>query len=268
MRRVLLGIFTYLEFGFFLAVLWPFFLGSALIHRRTDPGMRLRGRWMRRLGRIPSTITPLWRLSWDGTPPADIHSRPYVVVANHESTTDPFLVSHLPWDMRWIGKEELFKLPLLGSFFSLAGDIPLRRGSGESVKRMLEQCRLTLRAKVPIMIFPEGTRSADGRLLPFKDGAFLLAIDEQVPVLPLVLAGTRDCMPKGSKWFGDARGKVRVLAPVPTTGLTREDLPKLREEVRALIQREVDVLRAELGQPVSVPQPALPLGALQASGPG
>jgi 1-acyl-sn-glycerol-3-phosphate acyltransferase len=95
-------------------------------------------------------------------------------------------------------------------------------------------------------MFPEGTRSRTGELLPFKDGAFELAIDAQVPVLCLALAGTKNCRPKHSKWFGRARGKVRILEAIPTAGLTKADVATVRDRAREIIRREVESLRAEL----------------------
>jgi 1-acyl-sn-glycerol-3-phosphate acyltransferase len=246
MRRTLLGVYTYAEFFLFTVLFLPMMGGVTLFHSE-DPGRRVRGRWMRRFGRVTSSLTPLWRFSVEGKPPPDVGERPYMVVSNHESTSDPFLLSWLPFDMRFIAKEELFRLPLLGWMMKFGGDIPLRRGDRDSVQRMREECRRTLDAGVPLLMFPEGTRSPDGQLLPFKDGAFQIAIEAQVPVLPVALAGTRQCRPKGSLWFGDARARVRILEPIPTRGMTLEDVPRLREEVRVRIAAAVQQLRAELG---------------------
>jgi 1-acyl-sn-glycerol-3-phosphate acyltransferase len=257
-RRVLFGLWSYGLF-FVVAVLFVPVLGLvALAYGDRDPGRRARGRWMRRFGRWTSRATPLWRFSVRGAPPEDVASRPYVVVANHESTSDPFLLSHLPWDMRWIAKEELFRLPVIGFLLRCGGDIPLRRGERASVAEMLAECRRTLAAGVPVMLFPEGTRSPDGRLLPFKDGAFHLAIAAGVPVLPLALCGTRQCRPKGSRWFGDADAVVEVLAPVATAGLGPADVASLRERVRERISSAVAELRAELGHAAPT---ALPVGS-------
>lgn len=199
---------------------------------------------MRRFGRTTSALTPVWRFSVDGQPPADILERGYVVVANHESTADPFLLSWLPWDMRWVAKEEIFKLPLLGQMMHLSGDIPLRRGERESVEKMMAECRRTLEHGLPVMMFPEGTRSPDGQLLPFKDGAFALAIAAGVPVLPVALAGTRNCRPKGSKWFGHARAHARVLPPIDSAGLSPGDVAILREQAREAIAAALPDVRA------------------------
>ena len=110
---------------------------------------------------------------------------------------------------------------------------------------MLAECRRTLGEGLSVMMFPEGTRSEDGTIGRFKDGAFELAIDAGVPVLPLALTGTRDCRPKGSVWFGEASAVVRVLEPLSTRGMTREDLPRLRDEARERIVAAVSELHRE-----------------------
>jgi 1-acyl-sn-glycerol-3-phosphate acyltransferase len=234
MRRAVLGAYCYLQF-FLLAVLFLIPMGLVALFGRRDPGMRLRGRWIRRFGRATNALNPLWHFRLEGKKPAGIDTQPYVVVSNHQSSADPFLLAQLPWDMRWVGKVELFSKPLLGWLLSLSGDIPLHRGERRSVEAMLDECRATLAAGVSIMFFPEGTRSPDGRLQAFKDGAFQLAIEGQVPVLPVAVHGTRACRPKGSLWFGECTAVGRVLEPVPTAGLTLADLPQLKAQVREQI---------------------------------
>jgi 1-acyl-sn-glycerol-3-phosphate acyltransferase len=242
MTSVALGVYTYAEFFGCAMALLPA-MGVARVLHRNDPTRRVPGRWMRRFGRLTSGLTPVWRFSIDGDVPADISHRGYVVIANHESTADPFLLSWLPWDMRWVAKEELFRLPLIGWLMRLSGDIPLRRGARDSVTRMMGECSRTLAGGLPVMMFPEGTRSRDGELLPFKDGAFELAIESQVPVLPVALAGTRECRPKGSRWFGRARAHARVLQPIDTTGLTLADLPRLKQTAREAIKEALPSVR-------------------------
>ena len=215
---------------------------SSRIHRG-DPTQRQPGRWMRRLGRAASALTPLWKFVIEGKAPADILEKPYVVVANHESTADPFLLSWLPWDMRWVAKEELFKKPFTGWAMGWGGDIPLRRGDGESVRAMLDECKRSLDAGIPIMMFPEGTRSKDGALMPFKEGAFDLAIRAGVPVLPIAIAGTRQMRPKGSKWFGRARACAKVLEPIQTKGLAKDDVSDLAKRSHAVISEALAELR-------------------------
>jgi 1-acyl-sn-glycerol-3-phosphate acyltransferase len=248
MRRALLGAYTYLEFGLTaVAFVLPMAIVT-LLKGNSDPGMRIRGRWMRRFGRTTCRLSSIWRFSVDGTPPPDILSRGYVVISNHESNADPFLLSWMPFDMRWISKEEIFKIPVIGWLMRFSGDISLRRGDAGSVKAMFEACRATLKAGVPVMIFPEGTRSPDGNMLPFKDGAFQLAIETQSPLLLLAVSGTRACQPKGSLWFGDARARARVLGPLETAGLTLADLPKLKEQARERIAAGARQLTADLAK--------------------
>lgn len=252
MRRAVLGLYTYAEFFAQTGLFLPVMAGSWLRHRG-DPTQRLPGRWMRRFGRSTSRATSIWKFSVEGDAPADIASRAYVVVANHESTADPFLLSFLPWDMRWVAKQELFKLPVIGWMMKFGGDIPLRRGERASVQAMMDECKRALSGGISVMMFPEGTRSPTGELGAFKDGAFQLAIEAGVPVLPLALAGTRACRPKGSLWFGEARAMVKVLEPIPVEG---HDVASLREEARRRISAALPDLRERTGGERRAAKPA------------
>ena len=220
MRRAVLGVFTYVGFAILLLA-WLPILGIVTLLDRRD--IRRRGRWMRRFGRVSARVAPQWRFRVEGRPPADIDRRAYVVVANHQSTADPWLLSSLRWDMRWIAKASLFRAPVIGWLMRLGGDLEVVRGQGASVKAMLAEARATLARGMSLMIFPEGTRSPDGELGRFKDGAFELAIASGAPILPVVVDGTHRCRPKGSWWFGEADAVAKVLPPIPTTGLTMAD---------------------------------------------
>jgi 1-acyl-sn-glycerol-3-phosphate acyltransferase len=243
LKNAFTGVLCYVEFGLCLATFIPVMAVSSQLHK-DDPTQRLPGRWMRRLGRATGRMSPLWTFSVEGEPPADVARAPYVVVANHESTADPFLLSWLPWDMRYVAKEELFHQPFTGWAFRFSGDIKLRRGHGESVREMMAECERSLAAGISVMVFPEGTRSKSGELLPFKDGAFHLAIKAGVPVLPVAIAGTRQMRPKDSKWFGKARAGAKVLPALSTKGLTEADVPRLREAARDAIAATLPDLRA------------------------
>jgi 1-acyl-sn-glycerol-3-phosphate acyltransferase len=133
----------------------------------------------------------------------------------------------------------------------MSGDIALRRGSGDSVRAMIEECRKSLRGGLSVMIFPEGTRTRDGNVQPFKDGAFQLALEEQVPILPVAIAGTRNCTPKGSKWLGEATAISRVLIPIETAGKTVADLAEVRDAAREQIATAVTELDAKLARAAS-----------------
>jgi 1-acyl-sn-glycerol-3-phosphate acyltransferase len=264
MPNVALGLYTYAQFGVCALAFLPV-MGVAWHQHRHDPTQRVPGRWMRRFGRASSSLSPIWSFAVEGAPPADMGHRAYIVVSNHESTADPFLLAHLPWDMRWVAKEELFKLPVIGQLMKYGGDIPLRRGDRSSVVAMMTECRRTLAHGMSIMMFPEGTRSPDGSLGRFKRGAFELAVAAGVPVLPVAIAGTRACRPKGSLWFGRAHAIARVLEPVSTAGLGPEDVPALAEQARARIARVLPGLRDRVaeatrrqGAPYLLAPPAAP----------
>jgi 1-acyl-sn-glycerol-3-phosphate acyltransferase len=216
-----------------------------------DPGRYTVGRWFRRAAVVAVAINPLWHFRTSGVRIRDPR-RPYVAVSNHESLADIFLISHLPWEMKWLSKESIFRIPVMGWMMSLAGDIAVRRSERASRAEALEACRERLRNHVSVMIFPEGTRSRTDELLPFKDGAFRLAVESGVPILPLVVAGTRGAMQKGSLLFGRSRAEVRALEPIPTEGMTVADVPALRERVRDLII----AARADLMRELAAVDPA------------
>jgi 1-acyl-sn-glycerol-3-phosphate acyltransferase len=199
-----------------------------------DRGRYSVGLLFRKIAVVEAALNPLWKFRCIGPMPADPR-RPYVVVSNHESFVDILLISHLPWEMKWLSKQELFRLPVMGWLMTLAGDIPLKRGFGPSAIEAIAKCREVLANRVSVMIFPEGTRSATAEMLPFKDGAFRLAVDAGVAILPLVVHGTSTALPKHDWRFGRSTAVVKVLEPVETTGLTPADVPALKEKIRTMI---------------------------------
>ncbi len=227
-----------------------FFAWMTLVYLATawrDPGRYAVGRWFRRTAVVAVKVNPLWTFRTSGVRITDPR-RPYVAVSNHESFADIFLISHLPWEMKWLSKDAIFRIPVMGWMMRMAGDIEVRRSDRRSRARALEECRDRLQKQVTVMILPEGTRSPDGCLLPFHDGAFRLAVEMGVPVLPMAVAGTRHAMAKGSLLFNRARAEVRVLDPVETEGMGPGDVPALRDRVRQLIGETRDRLLEELAE--------------------
>jgi 1-acyl-sn-glycerol-3-phosphate acyltransferase len=212
----------------------------------SDRGRYWVGYLFRQIGVVTTRLTPYWHFSYRGLMPADPR-KPYVVVSNHESFADILLISHLPWEMKWLSKAELFRYPVMGWLMHLAGDVPVKRGFGPSAVEAMAKCREILARKVSVMIFPEGTRSPTRDLLPFKDGAFRLAVDAGVPILPLALRGTATALGKHDWRIGRSTAVVEVLAPVETSGLTAVDVPALKERVRGMIVEARDRLAQELG---------------------
>jgi len=149
--------------------------------------------------------------------------------------------------MKWLSKAELFRIPIMGWMMWLVGDIPVKRGFGPSALEAMERCRRALDNHVSVMIFPEGTRSRTSELLPFKDGAFRLAIEAGVPILPLAVSGTGTALRKHDWRFGRSDAEVRVLEPVETAGLTLDNIPELKARVRRTIVEARDALAASRG---------------------
>jgi 1-acyl-sn-glycerol-3-phosphate acyltransferase len=212
-----------------LLLTWPF-----------DRNRVVAGRLLRLCGALVSRSFPFWRIRIDGRWPRGRGA--YVVVANHNSFLDIFVLSNIPHEMKWVAKKSLFRIPWVGWCFTMSGDIPLERGDASSAVSVLGRARRYLDRGMSVMLFPEGTRSRDGRMLQFKSGAFKLAIDAGVPVLPIAVSGTAHGMPKGSPWVRPARIHVQILDPVSVTGLGDGDVMRLRDEVRGRIA-------AALGQP-------------------
>jgi 1-acyl-sn-glycerol-3-phosphate acyltransferase len=227
-----------------LTVLFGFlYVGAVfLVTAPFDPGRYAAGRAFRNLGVFVATINPYWHFTISGVRITDPR-HPYVAVSNHESYADIFLICYLPWEMKWLSKKAIFDIPVMGWIMRMAGDVLVVRGDRDSGARALAACRDRLAKRVSVMIFPEGTRSPTAEMLPFKDGAFRLAIETGTPILPIVVARTRNAMAKGSFEFRPARACCRVLDPVPTAGLTEADVPALRDQVRALIGSARDELR-------------------------
>jgi 1-acyl-sn-glycerol-3-phosphate acyltransferase len=251
MARTVFSIWSWVVLGVLVLVWTPMVAVTRLVTMPFDRGAYAAGYLFRKITVVHQRLTPLWSFRTSGTLPANMRN-PYVVVSNHESFVDILLISHLPTEMKWISKIEIMKIPLVGWMMRLARDIPLTRGDTDSGRQAIEDAHERLDRNVSVMIFPEGTRSKTGELRKFRAGAFKLAVDAQVPILPLAVYGTRDALRKNDWRLGNAVAEVRVLDPIPTEGLTTRDLPALRRQVRDVIIAARDDLRREFGD-VDVP---------------
>jgi 1-acyl-sn-glycerol-3-phosphate acyltransferase len=184
---------------------------------------------------IYTWLNPVWRITIDGRD--KIRSGvAYVMVANHQSLLDILVLFRLFKHFKWVSKIENFRLPLIGWNMRLNRYIQLRRGDRSSVVQMLTQCRETLAAGSSVMIFPEGTRSPDGRLRAFKPGAFVLATTTGRPILPIVVEGTASALPKrGFVLQGRHRIRIAILDEIPPESFAAEAPEELARRVQALI---------------------------------
>lgn len=187
-----------------------------------------------RHGRVIHRYSRLW--AWAGlrlagvrvaltAPEPPARDRAHVFVANHQSYMDIFaLAAVLPGEFRWVAKRELFRIPLFGRAMRRAGYVPVDRDEPRRARANLSHAAAVLAAGRSLVVFPEGTRSADGRLRPFKRGAFALAEAAGVPVVPIVLRGSREVLAPGGYRVTPGTVRVEMAAAIDPAGLPRAEL--------------------------------------------
>jgi 1-acyl-sn-glycerol-3-phosphate acyltransferase len=216
----------------------PFYLGALVLRLVTYPFDRrlaLLHLYTCFWGALYTWIIPAWRIRVRGREKI----RPgaaYVVVSNHQSQLDILVAFRLFFHFKWISKIEIFRVPLIGWNMVLNRYVKLRRGDKESVRQMMEVAGQRLDEGSSVYFFPEGTRSMDGAVKPFKLGAFILAKQKRVPILPIVISGTNKALPKYSMNFhGVHRIGLQVFDEIPYESFA--DLPEqqIADQVRGFI---------------------------------
>jgi 1-acyl-sn-glycerol-3-phosphate acyltransferase len=162
---------------------------------------------------------------------------PCIFMANHASQADiPALLAFLKVQFRWLAKAELFKIPILGRGMQGCGYISIDRSDRKSAFESLKKAAGTIRNGVSVMIFPEGTRSEDGRIREFKKGGFILALDAGVPIVPVVIHGTADILPKGSLRIHSLPVMLEIMEPIDVSAYSRKSKDDLIVRVRTVIE--------------------------------
>jgi len=189
-------------------------------------------------------LNPAWRVRVVGREKIR-RDATYVMIANHQSFLDILVMFRLFVHFKWVSKIEMFRIPLIGWNMALNRYVKLRRGDRESVTKMMQACEENLRDGNSILIFPEGTRSADGRLQAFKLGAFTLAQASRVPILPIVIEGTADALPKrGLVLRGRHAIRVRVLDEVPYESFADKPIDVVIDQIRSRFITELGEVKA------------------------
>lgn len=171
-----------------------------------------------------------------------VEGQHYIFASNHLSLIDsPLLVAHLPRTLRFLAKRELFSIPFMGWYMKAQGHIAIDRGDARATLRsMTEAASIIHQERKSVLVFPEGTRSMDGKLQEFKDGAALLAIRSQTPIVPVAVTGTQRVLPAKAKEIRGADVELRIGVPIDTAGFEQKQRGQLTEQLR----REVAALIA------------------------
>jgi len=221
-------------------VLTTFFFGLAAIFisfftRSGNPVHLIARTWGRGIlfaSRIKVTVNGLAQID---------PTQSYVYMSNHQSNFDiPVLLACLPVQFRWLAKAELFKIPIFGRAMRGAGYVKIDRFNQKSAFESIDEAAAKIKNGVSVMIFPEGTRSRDGKIRSFKKGGFVMALDAGVPIVPIVLKGTRAIMEKSSLKINTGEVSLSIEPPVATAGYTRENKDNLIESVRAVIREGLE----------------------------
>ncbi len=187
--------------------------------------------WARLWGRIGLAMAGV-RLRMKGLEniPAD---RPVIFMANHQSNFDILaLLAGIPGQFRWLAKAELFRIPLFGPAMRQAGYIPVERGDRRDSLESMKAVASRIAAGASVIIFPEGTRTEDGSLRPFKKGGFLVALQSGVEIVPVAIRGSFSIMPKGGGRIRGGEIEVTFFPPVPTAGRSVRQMRELMAQIR------------------------------------
>jgi len=171
---------------------------------------------------------------------------PYIFMANHQGSYDIFaLLGQLPFQFKWLAKKEIFSIPILGWAMTVAGYISIDRdGTRETVEAMNKAAQ-KIQKGMSVVIFPEGTRSADGSIQPFKKGGFTLAVKSKVPIVPIALAGSREILAKDRLAISPGNIRVRIGHPIETSHCSTKDRQTLMEEVREAISSQFKMISGD-----------------------
>lgn len=180
-------------------------------------------------------VSPRWKMEIEGEEKY-VPGRPTIFIANHESFMDIPFIFQLPWKMKWVVKHSMTYIPVMGWMVKLTGHLTINR-SNKTALRKLENLVEPIKNGIPVMIFPEGTRSLDGKLKSFKNGAFLLAMENDFMLQPIVVDGVHELLPSGKKLFSpNARLKLSVLDAIDPKDF--DTMPDLRSFCHQIIEKE------------------------------
>lgn len=189
-------------------------------------------------------LNPFWKVRVEGLERVD-RTKPYVVITNHQAMLDiPLLYIH-PANFKWVSKQEVIKMPIFGQVLLMHGDIPIKRGSAASAREMMQKATARLKHGTSIIMFPEGTRTKDGRVGRFKEGAFLLAKEAGVGLQPVVIEGTGS-VADGWRLKPHHTITVHFLDPITAEQVAQATPKEMMQCAEQLITAEHRTMRADI----------------------
>jgi 1-acyl-sn-glycerol-3-phosphate acyltransferase len=193
--------------------------------------------------RLLSFLIPIWKIHIEGREKA-VKGVTYVIISNHQSMLDILLINCLRYRFKWISKIENFRVPVIGWYLRMADYIVVDRGNEVSKEEMLEKSSDCLKKGISIMIFPEGTRSLNNEIGFFKRGAFQLALQAKVPILPVLIDGTGGILPKHGLIFSSGHHiRIRVMDPIYPVNFGTDDPDNLALKLSLLMTSGINELR-------------------------
>lgn len=222
---------------------------ALLVPRRLDPERKLPHRvgvfWW---GRMVWLLNPFIKLEIEGAERLR-QGGPYLIITNHQSLLDVLVVMALGGDFKWVSGLRFFKIPLFSWYMRVTGYMAVDMTNPFGAGAILTECGEWIDRGVSVGVFPEGTRSRDGTLGHFKAGAFRVAVDKEVPVVPIAIDGTRKILPKGSwSYLGDSPFttiRVRVLDPIALSDVSEPSPVALSKACHAAVAAQLDQWRGE-----------------------
>ncbi|HOP64102.1 MAG TPA: lysophospholipid acyltransferase family protein [Spirochaetota bacterium] len=191
-------------------------------------------------GSMYTSVVPTWRIKVTGKKNFQ-KGKAYIIAANHQSQLDILVACRLLKHFKWVSKEEILKIPFIGWTMRLNRYVTLKRGNMESVEQMMLDCEERLKQGSPVFFFPEGTRSTTGKVKLFKPGAFMLAHRLKLPVLPVVISGTCEALPKYSISLNGTKNiSMKVLPEIPYSSFASQTITETAMMVRNIVKDELD----------------------------
>ncbi len=185
---------------------------------------------------------PAWRIRVEGRENVRKDAT-YMIASNHQSQLDILVAFRLFFHYKWVSKTEIFRVPLIGWNMTLNRYVKLKRGDKESIAQMLRECEMHLDEGSSIFMFPEGTRSPDGKVKDFKLGAFEMALKKKVPILPIVISGTNKALPKYSMNFtGVQKIYIKIFEEIPYAAFENLSAEDTAQMVRQFIIEKLKVM--------------------------